>query len=102
MRKGQLPEVMRLVEGFHSLGGSVSTLDVSEQANPHLLEAKRGRKVKMSLYRNRPMDDFLMIGQAGRGDAGTLDGDVRLTRRLVRLIMGDEFAVELQGLLDIL
>ena len=77
-------------------------MDVSEQANPHLVEAKRGRKVKMSLYRNAPMKDFLAIGKAGQGDAATLDGDIKLTKRLVKLILGDRFAVELQGLLDLL
>lgn len=102
MRPRQLPEVLRLVSGFRGVGGVVSTLDVSEQANPHLVEAKRGKKVKMSLYRNRPMEDFREIGRAGAGDAATLDGDAILTRRLVELIMGDEFAVELQGLMDML
>ena len=102
LRDGQLAKVVRMVEQFRRGGGTVSTLDVSDQANPHLLEAKIGRKVARSMYRGAPMHDFLVIGEAGRGDAATLDGDVKLTRRLIKLIMGDQFANEMQALLDVL
>lgn len=102
MRDGQLKRVVRLVENFQHTAGTVSTLDVSDQANPHLLEAKIGRKVSRDLYRNAPMKDFLVIGEAGRGDTATLDGDTKLTKRLIKLIMGDQFATEMQALLDVL
>jgi hypothetical protein len=98
----QLSKVVRLVEGFVRRGGTVSTLDVSDQANPHLLEAKVGRKVARALYRSAPMHAFLVIGEAGSGDTATLDGEVKLTRRLIKLIMGDQFANEMQALLDVL
>ncbi len=102
MKEGQLDKVVNLVEYFRRNGGTVSTLDVSDQANPHLLEAKLGRKVSRALYRNAPMHDFLVIGEAGRGDTATLDGELKLTKRLIKLIMGDQFANEMQALLDVL
>lgn len=102
LRDGQLDKVVRMVEQFRRSGGTVSTLDVSDQANPQLLEAKLGRKVANALYRGAPMHDFLVIGEAGRGDTATLDGDIKLSRRLVKLIMGDQFANEMQALLDVL
>ncbi len=102
MREGQARKVARLVENFKHSGGTLSALDVSDQANPHLLEAKLGRAVSRDLYRNAPMADWLVLGEAGGGDTATLDGDTKLTRRLVRLIMGDQFANEMQALLDVL
>ena len=102
IRDDQLGKVVRLVEGFRRTGGTVSTLDVSDQANPHLLEAKVGRKIAHSLYRSAPMHAFLVIGEAGRGDTATLDGELKLTKRLIKLIMGDQFANEMQALLDVL
>lgn len=98
----QLNNVVHQVRQFHRSGGTVSTLDVSEQANPHLLEAKIGRKVPRQLYRNAPMHAFFVIGEAGQGDTATLDGDIVLTKRLIKLIMGDQFAAEMQALLDVL
>lgn len=102
LREGQLDRVVRLVHQFGRSGGTVSTLDVSDQANPHLLEAKLGRAVSRAMYRNAPMHDFLVIGEAGRGDTATLDGELKLTKRLIKLIMGDQFANEMQALLDVL
>jgi hypothetical protein len=102
MKENQLKTVVRIVERFRRQGGTVSTLDVSDQANPHLLEAKVGRKVSRALYRAAPMHSFLVIGEAGMGDAATLDGEIKLTKRLITLIMGDRFANEMQALLDIL
>ena len=80
----------------------MSTPDVSEQANPQLLEARVGRELPRHLYRNAPMSEFLTIGEAGQGDAATLDGEIRLTKRLIKLIMGDRFAAEMQALLDVI
>ena len=102
MREGQARKVARLVENFKHSGGTLSALDVSDQANPHLLEAQLGRAVSRDLYRNAPMADWLVLGEAGGGDTATLDGDTKLTKRLVRLIMGDQFANEMQALLDVL
>lgn len=102
IKDDQLGKVVRMVESFVRRGGTVSTLDVSDQANPHLLEAKLGRKVARALYRSAPMHAFLVIGEAGQGDTATLEGEVKLTKRLIKLIMGDQFANEMQALLDVL
>lgn len=102
LKDEQLYKVVAMVRQFQRTEGTVSTLDVSEQANPHLLEAKLGREVPRHLYRDAPMPAFLDIGEAGRGDAATLDGEIKLTKRLITLIMGDQFAAEMQALLDVL
>ena len=102
LKEGQLSRVVRIIGHFRRQGGTVSSLDVSDQANPHLLEAKVGRKVARALYRSAPMHAFLVMGEVGGGDAATLDGEIKLTRRLITLIMGDQFANEMQALLDIL
>ena len=102
LKHGQLQRVVNLAKQFGRSGGTISTLDVSDQANPALLEAKVGRKVARPLYRSAPMHSFLVIGEAGGGDAATLDGELKLTKRLVKLIMGDQFANEMQALLDAL
>ena len=102
LKEAQLGKVVRLAGQFGRAGGTISTLDVSDQANPSLLEAKVGRKVARGLYRSAPMHSFLVIGEAGGGDAATLDGELKLTKRLVKLIMGDQFANEMQALLDVL
>lgn len=102
MREGQARKAARLIENFRHAGGTLSALDVSDQANPHLLEAKLGRRIPREMYRNSPMADWLVLGEAGGGDTATLDGEVRLTKRLVRLIMGDQFAAEMQSLLEVL
>lgn len=96
----RIGDVVQMVEQFRYSSGTVSTLDVSDQANPQLLEAKLGRELPRHLYRNAPMPEFLMISEAGQGDAATLDGDIKLTKRLLKLIMGDQFAAEMQALLD--
>ena len=85
----------RLVSGFRAAGGQITTLDVSDEANPALLEARLGRRVNRSLYRDAPSYDFQRIAELGGGDAATLDGELRLTRRLVNLIFGERFAAEL-------
>jgi hypothetical protein len=88
-------ELLRLVSRFHADGGQVTSLDVSDEANPALLEARLGRKVNRNLYRGEPSYDFARIAERGGGDAATLDGELRLTRRLVNLIFGQRYAGEL-------
>lgn len=97
-----LPRVVREVERFAATGGVVSTLDVSDLSNPAVIEARVGRKVNRALYRTDAMYQFRNIADAGNGDAATLEGDVSLTRRLIRLIMGDQFAREMQALLELI
>jgi hypothetical protein len=97
-----LPRVVREVQRFAATGGVVSTLDVSDLSNPAVIEARVGRKVNRALYRNEAMYQFRNIADAGNGDAATLEGEVSLTRRLIRLIMGDQFAREMQALLELI
>ena len=87
--------LLRLVAGFRNQGGQVTTLDVSDEANPALLEARLQRKVNRAMYRGSPSYDFVRIAEAGGGDAATLDGDLRLVRRLVTLIFGNAFSDDL-------
>ncbi len=89
-------ELLRLVAGFRSRGGQVTTLDVSDEANPALLEARLERKVNRAMYRGGPSYEFVRIAEAGGGDAATLDGDLRLVRRVVTLIFGNAFSDDLR------
>jgi len=97
-----LSRVLREVQRFTATGGVVSTLDVSDMSNPAVIEARVGRKVNHALYRNEAMYQFRNIADAGNGDAATLEGEVSLTRRLIKLIMGDQFAREMQALLELI
>ncbi len=100
--KRRVADVVDRVQRFAGTGGVVSTLDVSDQSNPAVVEARVGRKVNYALYRNEAMFQYRLIADAGNGDAATLEGEVTLTRRLVTLIMGDQFAREMQALLDLI
>lgn len=85
---------------FASSHGQISTLDVSHHANPAVLEAKLGRAVNRVFYTDTPMLDYQLMAEAGGGTAATLDGDVQITRQLVSLIMGGQFAREMALLLE--
>ena len=85
-----------------AIGGTVSTLDIGPQANPGLVEAKVGRSVNRALFRNAPLYEFQIMADAGGGDAATLDGDVKITKRLITLIMGEQFAAEMRALLEVI
>ncbi len=101
-RPGKLLNMTKRIEYFVSLGGTLSTLDVSDEANPALIEAKVGRKVNRNLYRNEPLYEFRVMADAGAGDAATLEGDTALTKRLMVLIIGEKFAREMQALIEII
>ncbi len=92
--------IRSLSQEFAATGGQISTLDVSHEANPALLESVVGRAVDHDLYRNKPLYDFRQIAEAGGGVAATMDGDVQVTRQLVSLIMGGRFATETALLLE--
>lgn len=98
----RVPAILRKVERFSATGGTVSTLDTSDQSNPAVVEAKVGRKVNRALYRDDSMYQFKHIADAGNGDSATLEGEATLTKRLIILIIGEQFAQELQALLDII
>ena len=92
--------LLALSRQFATGQGQISTLDVSHEANPALLEAVLGRSVDHNIYRNQPIYDFRQIAEAGGGIAATMDGDVKITRQLVSLIMGGRFATETALLLE--
>lgn len=85
---------------FAAGGGELSTLDVSHDGNPAVVEALVGRRVNHVLYRNKPMLTYQQIAEAGGGVATTMEGEVRITRQLVSLIMGGQFASEMALLLE--
>jgi von Willebrand factor type A domain len=98
----QLTDIVRAVGRFSNAGGVVSTLDVSDQSNPSVVEAKVGRKVNRAMYRSDAMPHFGAIADAGNGDSATLEGEISITRRLIVLIMGDQFAKEMSALLELI
>lgn len=83
-------------------GGQVSTLDVSNDSNPALIEASLGRTVNRALYRDSPMLPFQEIAEAGNGRAATMDGDVVVARQLLFLVMGGQFSAEMTLLMEAL
>jgi hypothetical protein len=101
-RPNKVSDLVRRIENFAAVGGTVSTLDIGPQANPRLIEAKVGRTINRALYRNAPLYEFQIMADAGGGDAATLDGDVKITKRLITLIMGDQFANEMRALLEVI
>lgn len=94
--------LLRRIHGFTANGGTLSTLDVSPSANPGLIEIREGHPVNRAMYRNKPMREFLEMSEAGGGDAGTLHGDVKVTKRLITLIMGEQFAKQMRALLEVI
>lgn len=85
---------------FAKGSGQISTLDVSHNANPAVLEAKLGRPVNRAFYTDKPMLDYQLMAEAGGGLAATLDGGVHITQQLVSLIMGGQFSREMALLLE--
>ena len=95
----KIRRTLALARSFHAIGGQITTLDVSDDANPRLLESRLGRPVNRGMFSATPSYAFRQIAEAGGGDAATLDQDVRLTRRLVKLVFGDRFGDEIEPLL---
>ncbi len=98
----EMDAIVRDVRRFSSSGGVISTLDVSDQSNPAVVEAKVGRKVDRRMYRSDSMLNYRIIADAGGGDSATLEGEVTITRRLITLIMGEQFAQEMGALLELI
>jgi hypothetical protein len=101
-REEDFDKLLRLIRGFTATGGTISTLDVSPSANPELVEIREGAPVNRKYYRGKPMREFLIISDAGNGDAGTLHGDVNITKRLLTLIMGEQFEKEMRALFEVI
>lgn len=98
--EGDLRRTLALARQFVTDGGQLSALDVSDDANPALIEAVVGRPVDHNLFRNKPMYDFQQLAEAGGGVAATMAGDVRITKQLMSLILGGRFASEAGLLLE--
>lgn len=92
--------LMSVSKAFARDGGQISALDVSRDANPALIEAMLGRAVNRVFYTDKPMLDFQLLAEAGSGVASTMDGDIKITRQLMSLIMGGQFAREMTLLLE--
>ena len=95
-----MPSILAIARRVAEKSGQLSTLDVSQDSNPALIEASVGRAVNKALYRNSPMLDYQAIADAGNGLAATMDGDIRVTRQLLNLIMGGQFSTEMSLLMD--
>lgn len=98
--EADMPRLLGLAQDMVTSGGQVSTLDVSNDSNPALIEASVGRKVNRALYRNKPMLQFQSIADAGNGTAATMDGDIIVARQLLTLVMGGQFSAEMSLLLE--
>jgi len=98
--EADMQRTLALARELARAGGEISVLDVSNDSNPALIEASLGRKVNRALYRQRPMLQYEAIAEAGGGRAANMDGDIRITRQLVSLIMGGQFSAEMGLLLE--
>jgi len=87
-KDGSLGRIRATVRAFALAGGQLAVVDVSDQANPELVERETGRKVDHAMYRRTPMYEFEMIAEAAGTRATTLRGDLVLPRRLVGLVLG--------------
>lgn len=100
--KNSFDRLLALTRDLVIQGGQVSTLDVSNESNPALIEASLGRTVNRALYRNSPMLQFQAIAEAGNGKAATMDGDIVVARQLLFLVMGGQFSAEMTLLMEAL
>ena len=100
--KNSFDRLLALTRDVVIQGGQVSTLDVSTESNPALIEASLGRTVNRALYRNSPMLQFQAIAEAGNGKAATMDGDIVVARQLLFLVMGGQFSAEMTLLMEAL
>ncbi|HAD10118.1 MAG TPA: hypothetical protein DCF62_11595, partial [Porticoccaceae bacterium] len=98
--KNKVSPLLAINKAFARDGGQISALDVSRDANPAVLESMLGRPVNRAFYSGKPMLDFQLLSEAGGGIASTLEGDVKITRHLVSLILGGQFAREVALLLE--
>jgi hypothetical protein len=97
----QMAEALALARSFHERGGSVTTVDVSFDANPEIVAALLGRSVdELTTIGDRGvMPEFREVARAGGGDAASLEGDVGVVRQLAILIFGKRWAEAVEPLL---
>lgn len=97
----RMQENLSTAAGFRSRGGTVTTMDVSFDANPELVARQLGVDIgQLETIRPRgAMPEFVQLSSAGGGDASTLEGDLQVVRQLAILIFGEEWADEVRPLL---
>lgn len=97
----RLAACVALARQFRAQGGTVTTVDVSFDANPAIAAAQLGKHVDelQTLSRRGVMPEFLRIAEAGGGDGATLEGDGRVVRQLAVLIFGRRWAEAVRPLL---
>lgn len=97
----RLERSLALARSFHSQGGTVSTIDVSFDANPELAAAQLGKRVDelQTIEPRGVLPEFRAIAKAGGGDPATLQGDTRVVRQLAVLIFGRSWAEAVRPLL---
>ncbi len=97
----EMAEALALAQQFRKRGGSVTTVDVSFDANPQIAAARLGKRVdELATVGNRGvLPEFRLVALAGGGDASSLEGDVRVVRQLALLIFGKRWAEAVEPLL---
>lgn len=97
----QMQQALALARDFHARGGSVTTVDVSFDANPEIAAAQLGKRVDQlsTIGDHDVLPEFREIAAAGGGDASSLEGDTEVVRQLAVLIFGKRWAEAVQPLL---
>lgn len=97
----ELDQALALAMEFRAKGGSVTTVDVSFDANPELVARRLGKRVEdlLTVSDRGILPEFRQLALAGGGDAASLEGDERVVRQLAVLIFGKRWAEAVQPLL---
>lgn len=97
----QMEQALALARDFRAKGGSVTTVDVSFDANPEIAAARLGKRVdELATVGSREvLPEFTEVARAGGGDASSLEGDVLVVRQLAVLIFGKRWAEAVEPLL---
>jgi hypothetical protein len=97
----RMARTLQLAQAFHASGGTVTAVDVSFDANPHIAAARLGKTVE-ELTTVKPrgvLPEYKEIASAGGGEAATLEGDRQAVRQIGVLIFGSRWAEEVRPLL---
>lgn len=100
----RLAATIELARRFRASGGTITTVDVSFDANPEIAAARLGRRVDelQTLTHRGVLPEFMGIAEAGGGDGATLEGEGRVVRQLAVLIFGRRWADAVRPLLGTL
>jgi hypothetical protein len=97
----EMEQAMALASAFREQGGSVTTVDVSFDANPEIAAARLGKRVDelVTVGSRELLPEFRQVARAGGGDASSLEGDTLVVRQLAVLIFGKRWAEAVEPLL---